>query len=113
MTEDIVEHTAGMPSRSGLEVVKEGLHVSLNAFPDLHLNIDDEIAAGDKVVSRWTMAGTHQDELLGIPPTGKRVRQTGVTIYRLANARIAELWFFPDNLGMMQQLGVIPTPDAA
>lgn len=113
MTENIVEHTAGMPSRSGLEVVKEGLQVSLNAFPDLHLKIDDEIAAGDKVVSRWTMAGTHQNELLGIPPTGKRVRQTGVTIYRLANARIAELWFFPDSMGLMQQLGVIPTPDAA
>lgn len=111
-TDDVIQHLVGFPVSPGLAGVKEATANSLNAFPDLHLNIDDEIAAGDKVVSRWTMAGTHQGELLGIPATGKHVRQTGVTIYRLDNARIAELWFFPDSMGLMQQLGAIP-PGAA
>ena len=82
--------------------------MNLNAFPDIKISIDDEIAEGDKVVFNWTSRGTHQGELYGIPATGKQVTNTGMTIYRLENAKIAELWFIGDNLGMMQQLGVVP-----
>lgn len=62
----------------------------------------------DKVVVRWTSRGTHQGELYGIPATGKQFTNSGMTIYRLANAKITELWFIGDNMGLMQQLGVVP-----
>lgn len=107
-TEDYVSHVVGMPSGSGLEGLREGVAMSLNAYPDLKLTIEDEIAEGDKVAFRWTMTGTQKGELLGIPATGKQVTQSGMTLYRLANAKIAELWFLADNLGLMQQLGVVP-----
>lgn len=112
-TEDFVEYIVGMPSRSGREAVRESIAISRNAFPDLRISIEDEIADGDKVVTRWTMRGTQLGDLEGIPATGKQVTQSGMSILRLTNARIAELWGYLDNLGLMQQLGVIPVPGAA
>jgi steroid delta-isomerase-like uncharacterized protein len=107
-TEDFVSHIAGVPPSAGLEELKAGIAMTLNAFPDFKLSIDDEIAEGDKVVTRRTYRGTHQGELFGIPATGKQVTNEGAAVYRLVNARIAELWNRPDNLGLMQQLGVVP-----
>jgi steroid delta-isomerase-like uncharacterized protein len=107
-TEDIVQHIVGYPASTGLEPLKETIARSLNAFPDFRLTFEDEIAARDKVAARWTMTGTQKGELFGIPATGRQVRHSGMTFYRLSNAKIAELWFLADNLGMMQQLGVIP-----
>lgn len=107
-TEDYVGHNPGVPPTNGLEVLKAETTMGLNAFPDLKLSFDDEIAEGDKVAARWTMRGTHQGEIYGIPATGKQVTHEGAVVYRLVNARIAEVWFYPDNLGMMQQLGVVP-----
>lgn len=111
VAENVVHH--GIPAGPGLEEMKAGYEVALNAIPDIQIALDDVIAEGDKVVTRWMMRGTHQGELMGIPATGKQLTQSGVSIFRLANARIVELWFHPDNLGLMQQLGVVPTPDAA
>jgi len=112
-TEDQVHHIAGSPPiPPGLESIKEVLTMSYAAFPDLQLTVDDEIAEGDKVVFRWTMTATHQGEFMGIPATGKQITRSGSAIYRLDNAKIAELWFFADNLDFMQQLGAIPTPEA-
>ena len=74
------------------------------------------IAEGDKVVTRWTGRGTHQAELPGnppIPPTGKQVTVTGIDVYRIENGRTAEHWGNFDQLGMLQQLGVIPPPGQA
>ena len=68
------------------------------------------VAEGDRVVVRWTAEGTHQGELLGIPPTGKRLRFSGISIYRLAEGKVAEVWEEFDRLGLMQHLGVILTP---
>jgi steroid delta-isomerase-like uncharacterized protein len=107
--EDVILHVVGYPSSSGLGALKETIAKSLNAFPDFRLTFEDEIAAGDKVAARWTMTGTQKGELFGIPATGKLVTHSGVTFYRLSNAKIAEIWFLADNLGLMQQLGVIPT----
>jgi steroid delta-isomerase-like uncharacterized protein len=106
--EDIIQHFVGNPSITGLEALQETIAKSLNTFPDFRLSFEDEVAAGDKVAARWTMTGTHKGELFGIPATGKQVTHSGVTFYRLANAKIAEFWFLADNLGMMQQLGVMP-----
>jgi steroid delta-isomerase-like uncharacterized protein len=107
-TEDAVVHAASFPSRSGLEAVREDLATMLNAYPDIQVNIEDEIAEGDKVVVRWTMRATHQGELFGIPPTGKQITNAGINIYRLVNGKIAGEWFWPDNLNSFQQMGVIP-----
>lgn len=112
--EDIVEH--GIPSLPGMnrrESLKAVLGVGRNALPDIKLTLQDVIAEGDKVVARWTMKATHEGELMGVPATGKQLTQSGAAIYRLSNARIVELWNFPDNLGLMQQLGIVPTPEAA
>ncbi len=80
------------------------------AFPDVHLTIEDQMAEGDKVVSRWTAHGTHRGELMGIAPTGKQVTVTGINIERIANGKLVEGWSNYDTLGMLQQLGVIPAP---
>lgn len=106
-TEDYVGHKAASQSSSGLEELEAGIAMTLNVFPDLKLSIDDEITAGAKVVFRWTMRASHQGEVYGIPATGKQVTKVGVAVYRLVNARIAEFWNYPDNLGLMQQLGII------
>ena len=106
-TEDYVGHKAASQSSSGLEELEADIAMTLNVFPDLKLSIDDEITAGAKVVFRWTMRASRQGEVYGIPATGKQVTKVGVAVYRLVNARIAEFWNYPDNLGLMQQLGII------
>ena len=70
---------------------------------------EDEIAEGDKVASRYTFRGTHQGELMGISPTGKQVTVTGMIINRIVNGKSEEGWLNFDALGMLQQLGVIPS----
>ena len=100
----------GLPT--GPEGVKQLVTVYHNAFPDVRFTIDEQIAEGDKVVTRWTAGGTHQGELVGIPATGKSSTVTGITVDRFANGKITETWGIFDQFGMMQQLGVIPTPEA-
>jgi steroid delta-isomerase-like uncharacterized protein len=112
--EDVV--TNGIPPVPGLEglgLVKNGVTRNRTAFPDLQIDVQDFIAEGDKVVQRYTASGTHQGELQGFPPSGKPVAFSGVGIFRLDNGRIVEVWNFADSLGLMQQLGAIPSPDSA
>lgn len=78
------------------------------AFPDLRVTIEDQIAEGDKVVTRWTAHGTHQGEFLGIVPTGRHGAITGITIDRIAGGKVVECWTNADDLGLMRLLGVIP-----
>ena len=94
----------------GLTDLKPGIEGIRRVFPDVHIAIEDQMAEGDKVASRWTMRGTHRGELLGIPPTGKPATFTGLVITRLSAGRIAEEWENFDQLGLLQQLDVIPTP---
>ncbi len=77
-------------------------------FPDGKWILDDAVAEGDKVAVRYTFRGTHQGELLGIPPTGKQVTMTGINIYRIVNGQFAEIWESYDKFGLLQQLGVLP-----
>ena len=78
------------------------------AFPEAHFSIEDVIAEGDTVVLRWTARGTHSGELLGIPPSGKQVTVSGMTITLISNGKSVESWGEFDALGMLQQIGVIP-----
>lgn len=80
----------------------------LNSFPDFNCTIEDQIAEGDKVVTRLTMRCTHLGPFRGMPPTGKKIEIGGVSIGRFADGKAVEGWLFSDSLGMMQQLGAIP-----
>jgi steroid delta-isomerase-like uncharacterized protein len=78
------------------------------AFPDLHLTIEDVIAEGETVMTRWSCRGTHKGDLNGIAPTGKQITLYGVTVARISNGKMAEGFVSWDALGLMQQLGVVP-----
>jgi predicted ester cyclase len=103
---NVIDHP-GLPC--GIEGVKQLFSMTLTAFPDLHLTLEDEIAVRDKVVSCLTWRGSQQGKFMGIPPTSKHVTITSIDIARLANGKVVEHWNVVDNLGRMQQLGVIPT----
>jgi len=97
----------------GHEAIKQFASMWRSAFPDLQFTIEDQIAEGDKVVTRWTARGTHEGELQGIAPTGKQVTMSGITVSRIAGGRIVEGWTNRDALGMLVQLGVVPPPGQA
>src|SRR5215211_2245590 len=80
------------------------------AFPDLRVTVEDLIAEGDRVAAHLRFRGTHLGELDGIAPTGRRVDCTGIVVSRIEEGKIAEDWANFDDLGMMQQLGLIPEP---
>lgn len=97
----------------GIEGTKQLVTMYRNAFPDVHFTIDEQLAEGDKVMTRWTAHGTHQGELAGIPATGKSSTVTGVAVDRIVNGKITESWGIFDEFGMMQELGIIPKPELA
>jgi predicted ester cyclase len=92
------------PNREG---EKRLLRMHRAAFADAEATIDDQIAEGDKVVTRWTFRSTHKGKFMGIAPTGKRVTITGINIHRIEGGKIVELWRQKDVLGLMQQLGAV------
>lgn len=107
---DYVLHEPSLPEDlHGPEGIKQYAEMTLGAFPNIRVAVEDQVAEGDKVVSRWTATGTHTGDLMGIPPTGRRVEISGVTINRFSGGNIAEDWYQSDDLGMMQQLGVVPS----
>lgn len=83
------------------------------AFPDLRYTIEDQIAEGDRVVTRWTARGTHRGDYAGIPATGRSGTVSGVTTDRIVDGKSAECWTNLDELGLLQQLGVVPRPGQA
>jgi steroid delta-isomerase-like uncharacterized protein len=107
---DYIDHGALPGQAPGLDGAKQKWAMYIAAIPDLRVPIEDMVAEGDKVVVRWTAEGTQRGELLGIPPAGKRLRFSGISIYRLAEGKVAEVWEQFDRLGLMQQLGVVPPP---
>ena len=108
---DHVNHDPGTPGiPNGPEGSKLVVSVYSTAFPDVRLSIEDQFTQGDRVVTRWSATGTHQGELMGIPPSGKRATVTGIQINRVANGKIAESWVNWDTLGLLQQIGAIPMP---
>ena len=92
----------------GPEGFKQFVSMYRIAFPDLQFRIEDQIAEGDKIVTRWTATGTHKGELMGISPTSVQVTVTGIGIARTDGGKIVEFWDNYDALGMLQQLGVVP-----
>lgn len=109
VSSDFVAHS---PSRDikGPAGMKQFVLSLREAFPDLHITIDDQFADGDKVVTRWTARGTHLGTFQGVPPTGKQGSMTGMDIDRVVDGRAVECWTNSDELGLLQQLGVVPAP---
>jgi steroid delta-isomerase-like uncharacterized protein len=102
---DIVIHA----SRPGEEIhgpagVRQFYTTLRAAFPDISFTIEDQIAEGDRVVTRWSARATHAGEFQGIPPTGKQVQLAGIDIDRIANGKVIECWPIADELHLLQQL---------
>jgi steroid delta-isomerase-like uncharacterized protein len=104
-----IGHFPGMPPLDA-EGHKQYSVVMSTAFPDLERTLEDLVAEGDKVVVRWSARGTHSGDFNGIPPTGKQASSSGITIFRLADGQIVEEWSESDMLGLLQQVGAIPSP---
>ncbi len=88
--------------------LKKWFETSRIAFPDVQFQLHDELAEGDKVVSRWSYVATNTGEFLGRPATGLKVTDLGIDIFRLEEGKIVEMWVAQDSLGLLQQLGVLP-----
>ena len=103
-----VSHEPADPEERNPEYVKQFVGMYHTAFPDIHVCVEDVICEGDEAAYRWTARATHQGELMGTVPTGNPVTITGITINRFADGKIVEEWNNFDQLGMLQQLGVVP-----
>ena len=106
--DDFILHEAG-EDIVGIEGLTQFVSIMRSALPDLRITLEDDMAEGDKVVTRWIGQGTHQGELMGIAPTGNQVTITGITIHRIDDAKIVEEWSNWDALGLMQQIGAVPS----
>jgi predicted ester cyclase len=107
-----LDHVPGRPAElpagpEGFKLFGSAFHA---AYPAAHYTIEDLLADGDKVMTRWTVHATHQGDLMGIAATGKRVTVTGITIDQIVDGQVIKSWTIFDALGMLQQLGVVPLP---
>jgi len=108
MSTDIVGRGMGTDLLNGYDAFMQYGMMMFSAFPDGRHLLEEVIAEDDKVVTRGIFTGTHQGELMGIPPTGKQVKFSVVHIDRVVNGKIVEHWGQGDTFGMMQQLSVVP-----
>lgn len=111
---DLVAFSHGSPGPQSREVHLQGIAMWNAAFNDTRFTIEEQIAEGDKVATRSTMRSVHSGgEFLGLPPTGKQVEISGITIERIRDGKIVERRVSGDWLSIMQQLGLIPEPQSA
>ena len=111
IADDFVTTVIGAPEQiRGPDGFRDFVLMYRKAFPDLRLTIDDQIAEGETVVTRWTATGTHEGELMGIAPTGKQATTAGVNINRISGGKLVEGWGIIDQLGLLQQIGAVPVP---
>jgi steroid delta-isomerase-like uncharacterized protein len=112
---DYIHHDPALPPamQLGRDAYLQGMSAFHDGFPDLNVTVDDLFGEGDKVVCRWTVRGRQERTFMGIPSSGRTIVVSAISVHRLADGRITESWVNFDALGMMQQLGVVPTPEAA
>jgi steroid delta-isomerase-like uncharacterized protein len=103
---DLVIHASSQDIR-GREGAKQYVTALRAGFPDLRFTIEDQVAEGDQVVTRWSACGTHEGTFEGIPATGRPVRLVGADIDRIVGGKVIECWVHMDELGLMRQLGVV------
>ena len=114
---DYVVRYPGVAPIRGLEAAKQALGAFLSAFPDMQFIVDDQLAEGDKVKTRWTGRGTHSGEYRGfpvatsvVPPSGRPVTFTATDIYRIVDGKIVEEWNTLETVVILQQIGVVTVP---
>ncbi len=108
MVQGVVE-----PAPQGISGLKDLIARLRTAFPDLTATVEEQVAEGDKVVSRVTMSGTHQGEFMGMPPTGKTFTVGGASIWEVKGGQLISEWVSWDSMSMLQQLGVMTAPAPA
>ena len=106
---DYVSHGPQAPPARGPEEVKARVALYQDAV-DGHWDVQELFAAGDRVVARWIGSGTHVGELMGIPATGRPIAVEALSVFRIADGKIAEEWTVWDALGLLQQVGAVPAP---
>src|SRR5262249_29826630 len=109
ITPDWLGHWAGFGEERGVEGFKRLAGAVIRAFPDLQITVEDALADGARVVRRVTWTGAHPGPYLGIAPTGRSVRAEATVIMRIVGGKIAEEWEITNLLGLLQQLGAVPT----
>ena len=112
MSPNIVGRGLDAAPRIGIDAIMQYGEMIFNAFPDGCHILEEVIAEDDKVVTRGKFSGTHQGELMGIPPTGKQVSFSVIHIDRVVDGKVVEHWGQGDTFSMMQQLGVLPSPNS-
>lgn len=108
--EDFIEHVPFPGQGPGREGLKFVLNSMFTGFPDMNWKVHEQIAEGEKVVTRFTWTGTHEGEFMGMPPTNKRVEVWGIVIDVVRNGIFSESRIIMDNIGLLQQLGMMPQP---
>ena len=114
MADDAIDHDTYNPFRGeGREGARKTIAMYREAFPDLVMTVDAQIAEGDMVATRWHAEGTHQGELMGRAPTGNKATTHGIAFDRIEDGMIAEGWVQWDALHLMQVVGAVPDQEAA
>ena len=111
IADDFVATIVGAPEQiRGPQGFREFVVMYRTAFPDLRITVDEQVAEGETVVTRWTANGTNEGELMGIPATGKQATTAGININRISGGKLVEGWGLFDQLGLLQQIGAVPVP---
>jgi len=105
---DVVIHSAAPGWPTGIDGVRATINMMRSGISGFELGIQFMLADGDKVAVHWTIKGTHSGELMGVPATGKPIDFHGVSVVRIEDGKVAEIWGASDGLGLMQQLGAFP-----
>jgi predicted ester cyclase len=105
-----VNHDPSLPPLQGLEGAKQLINL-WSALTDREMVVEDAVAEGDKVAMRFNFSGKQTGELMGISPTGKTIHLSGTGIFRIVDGKLTDNWVNIDALGMLQQLGAVPTPN--
>ena len=108
--DDFRAYIPGMPGPLDGDAWEQFIGIFFKGFPDMQLVIDDVVAQDDRVAVRWTFQGTHEGEFFGSPPTGQQVTMAAIEINRVADGKVVEHWVSLDQLGILQQVGAIPSP---
>ena len=114
--EELWNHTGNLDAAEELfapeqaEAARQEAADFRQGFPDVVSTIEDLIAEGEKVAARWRARATHRGEYVGVPPTGREVEFTGISVYRIEGGKIAQSWTVEDELGLMRQIGAVPEP---
>jgi steroid delta-isomerase-like uncharacterized protein len=109
----LIDHALPPMLPPGFEGRKMFYGAFISAFPDVYVQVQDQVAEGNKVVTYWAATGTHNGELMGIPATGRSVTVGGIAIDRFEDGKSVEHWEIFDQMSLMQQLGVVPMPGSA